>query len=133
MNCIFYYSNILPDTICYVVVFSQEKTDLAESILLLDQKWTMVCLTKSILNQKNIFYQNITLKNCLDLNISLNKNVYQNLRLSVCQNMNHILDQNVTQKYDKICMSKYEPNTNDSGPKSINILSSEEKKVKIHK
>ena len=42
--------------------------------------------------------QNMTLKDCLDLNISLKKNVYQNVRLSVCQNMNHILDQNVTQK-----------------------------------
>ena len=67
----------------------------------------------------------MTLKYCLDLNISLNKNVYQNARACVCQNMNHILDQNVTQKYDKICLSKYDPNTNDSCPKSIKVLGSE--------
>ena len=67
----------------------------------------------------------MTLKYCLDLNISLNKNVYQNARAGVCQNMNHILDQNVTQKYDKICLSKYEPNTNGSCPKSIKFHSSE--------
>ena len=75
----------------------------------------------------------MTLKDCLGLNISLNKNVYQNARASICQNMNHKLDQNVTQKQDKICLSKYEPNTKDSCPKQIKFLSSEEKKVKICK
>ena len=81
---------------------------------------------------KHIFYQNMTLKDCLGLNISLNKNVYQNARASICQNINHKLDQNVTQKQDKVCLSKYEPNKNDTCPKYIKFLSSEEKKVKIH-
>ena len=74
----------------------------------------------------------MTLKDCLGLNISLNKNVYQNARASICQNINHKSDQNVTQKQDKICLSKYEPNKNYSSPKYIKFFSSEEKKVKIH-